>query len=682
VTGLADHLDAGEWEPAAAAARALAAGTGPVPAGDAWRAAMVLSLHGELAAAGSVLARGADGDPADTAQVAAWEASIRWRTGELAAGHAAAARALADAERSGAPRPLAAAHTALALLAAAEGDRRANDRHYALALAAATAAGDDTQRLRVRANRGSQRLEEGDLAGALAELDAALAEAGPTASPVLLGLARHNRAAALLRSGRLRPAREEFQRSCTLLQRCGSSVVAHPLAGLAETRELAGDLVQARAAYEEAVLVARAAGDVQVLVPALAGLARVLAVLEPAAAGPVAAEAVDRSGGLTDVTARAAAGWAALGRHDPAAARAHAEAAIALAGTRRDRSGLAEGLELAALAAAGGARDPDAARGSAPTALLADAARVLDDIGDPVGGARVELARARAALDPAAAVAAEHRLRELGVDPAVGTRSLMATAGAPIAVRVLGSFAVLRDGRPVPPTGWQSRKARDLLKLLVARRGRPASREALAEALWPGQDGAGGRLSGALSVLRAVLDPDHRLPSDHYVVADSDGIGYDRHALPVDVEAFLRLADAATAAARTGPADRARVLLEAAVAAYTGDVLDGEPDFEPVGPLRDEARAAYLALTRALGRLCAAAGDVDGAVRAWLRLLERDPYDEDGALRLVELLVAAGRPGEAARHHRTYAARMAELGLPAVPAPTRSRPEGHPKVGA
>ena len=52
----------------------------------------------------------------------------------------------------------------------------------------------------------------------------------------------------------------------------------------------------------------------------------------------------------------------------------------------------------------------------------------------------------------------------------------------------LGRFAVLRAGEPVPLTDWQSRKARDLLKVLVARKGLPVSREAAAEALWPGED--------------------------------------------------------------------------------------------------------------------------------------------------------------------------------------------------
>ena len=56
---------------------------------------------------------------------------------------------------------------------------------------------------------------------------------------------------------------------------------------------------------------------------------------------------------------------------------------------------------------------------------------------------------------------------------------------------------------------WQSRKARDLLKLLVARRGHPMTREAAAEAMWPGEDPEplGNRLSVALSTIRKVLDP-------------------------------------------------------------------------------------------------------------------------------------------------------------------------------
>jgi DNA-binding SARP family transcriptional activator/tetratricopeptide (TPR) repeat protein len=697
------HADAGEWERAVAEAqRAVAAGA-PLDAGDAWPAVMVLYLRGDLAGASAVPPLVVPGGPdADHALLAAWSASVAWARGDVAACRALTDEALAGA--AGEPRALAAAHTALALLAAAEGDRRANERHYALGLAAAERCEDRTQQLRIRTNRASQRMEEGDLTGALAELDHVLWRfaIGPDAHPNGLGLVHNNRAEILVRAGRLAEARDGFRAALTVLQRAGAAGVAYALAGLGETHEARGDLVQARAAYEEAVAVAGERGFSQALVPALCGTARVLAASgDVAAARQAGRRAVAEATSLTAPVAYAAAGWAAL-PEDPTAARGHAESAIELARAGRRPAALAEGLELAAAAvlasagapASGGApaSAPEAGRSSAsgvgrpslpeagrPRAeagrFLAEAARIWADVGDPVAAARVDLALARtgAGRAPIAArVVAEHRLRALGADPASGTRTLAAAPDRPpVTVRMLGSFAVLHGDDPVPVAAWQSRKARDLLKLLIARRGRPITRDALGEALWPGEANVANRLSITLSVLRGVLDPDRGLPADHYVTAGAGGLAYDGHTLAVDVDAFLQLAYAGTAAAREGRPEEARVLLSAADTAYTGEVLADEPDFEHAGSLRAEARRAGLAVMRALGGLHAAAGDLDGAAWAWSRLLADDPYDEDVALRLVTELTAAGRHGEAARQRRRYEVRMRELGIP-----THSGPKG------
>ncbi|MET8154224.1 BTAD domain-containing putative transcriptional regulator [Actinoplanes sp. NPDC049668] len=672
-TAVLRHADAGEWEQAAEHADRTAGGTGALSARTAWPTIMVLYLQGRLEAAESVRERVAHppdpaDDVADRALLAAWAASVAWARGEVPACRAAADRALSLAPPGSDPRALAAVHTVLALLAAAEGDRRGNDRHYALALAAAVAAGDRTQQLRIRANRASQRLEEGDLAGALAELDEALGltRGGAEPHPAMVGLAQHNRADLLLRGGRPRAARDGFRAARTTLQRAGAGSVAYPLTGLGESYELCGDLPQARAAYEEAVLVAEGTGITQALVPALCGLARVLAATGDAGAVPTAARALAASTGLTEPAARVAMGWAVL-ESDPAAAREHAERAIGLARTGRNPAALADGLELAAMTHPGAAADP----------LLADAARVGTDIGDPVAVARVALTRARrgAGRSPAAArIIAERTLLALGVESATGTRSLAPSLWpqqSPVTVRMLGSFAVLHGGESVTAATWQSRKARDLLKLLVARRGRPISREAIGEALWPGENAVANRLSITLSILRTVLDPTRSVPPDHYVVTGPAGVAYDPHTLTVDVDVFLQLAAAGTAALAAGRTDEARALLEAADAAYAGAVLDDEPDLEAVRALRDEARTGYLAAMRALGAACAEAGDTDAAVQAWRRLLDQDPYDEDGALRMVDVLTGSGRHGEAARRYRIYTTRMRELGVP--PAPMRRR---------
>ena len=50
--------------------------------------------------------------------------------------------------------------------------------------------------------------------------------------------------------------------------------------------------------------------------------------------------------------------------------------------------------------------------------------------------------------------------------------------------------------------------------------------------------------------------------------------------------------------------------------------------------LREEARAAYRAVAGALAELAAQAGKLDETIRYRLRIVERDPYDEESQLGL------------------------------------------------
>jgi DNA-binding SARP family transcriptional activator len=238
-----------------------------------------------------------------------------------------------------------------------------------------------------------------------------------------------------------------------------------------------------------------------------------------------------------------------------------------------------------------------------------------------------------------------------------------------VAIRALGGFRVFRAGVQVPLREWQSRKARDLLKLLVSRLGRPAPREWLVEALWPGEDPrrTRARLSVALSTVRTVLDPEHRLDAEHYVAATRDTVALDTSRLSVDLEAFLAEAEAALSLHRGG--HDAVAALERAEAAYAGDFLE-EDLYEDwaVGP-REQARATYLAIVRALVELAEARGDNQHAARFALRLLDRDPYDEGAHLTVVAARTAARAHGEARRAYLLYVARMTELDVAPVPFP-------------
>jgi DNA-binding SARP family transcriptional activator len=57
------------------------------------------------------------------------------------------------------------------------------------------------------------------------------------------------------------------------------------------------------------------------------------------------------------------------------------------------------------------------------------------------------------------------------------------------------------------------------------------------------------------------------------------------------------------------------------------------------------------------------------ATRFYLRLLERDPYDEPAHLGLLGVLEAAGRHGEARRCFRAYCARRDAIAVESPPFP-------------
>jgi len=76
----------------------------------------------------------------------------------------------------------------------------------------------------------------------------------------------------------------------------------------------------------------------------------------------------------------------------------------------------------------------------------------------------------------------------------------------PVAIRSLGVSAVLHPGRSLTSSDWKSKKALQLLKFLIAKRGHPAPKELLTDLLWPNEcpDTVAHRFSVALSTVRTA----------------------------------------------------------------------------------------------------------------------------------------------------------------------------------
>jgi DNA-binding SARP family transcriptional activator len=340
---------------------------------------------------------------------------------------------------------------------------------------------------------------------------------------------------------------------------------------------------------------------------------------------------------------------------------------------RRDQPSAALALEILA------GQSPDEAD---RRAMLDEAEAIWRRCGSPYGLASSLIVRARVvggreARD--AAVEAEGLFREIGAramtEACAGLIAEMdAASRPPVEVFTLGGFRVMRNGSLVPIGEWRSKRlaisSRSSSPAVGADRPRGPVR-----GLWPDDapDPLPNRLSVALTTIRTVLDPERRFPPEHFVAADKTSVAIKVAHLSTDVEAFFGLAVRGRSALEAGREDEAYAILSAAEATYGGDFLEEDPYEDWSVALRDEAQAAYVGVARALAGLTASRGDIDGAIRMWLRILDKDQFDEGAHLELVRVLVRAGRHGEARRRHGAYVDRMTEIGVEASPFPIAVR---------
>lgn len=235
-----------------------------------------------------------------------------------------------------------------------------------------------------------------------------------------------------------------------------------------------------------------------------------------------------------------------------------------------------------------------------------------------------------------------------------------------LAVSLLGPLRVEAGGRPV--TSLRYAKARALLAYLATEQDRPHRRATLADMLWPDRDEQAARhdLSQALWTLqRAVgghttcsaqaVDPLFELSRDTVSLVSG------AHCW-VDVAAFVAALDSCErhhhrAADRC---DRCGRQMEEAVALYRGDFLsdlclpDSAPFEEWAASTRSSLRQRVLAALLELIDWHEQRGDGDEAIRAGRRLMELEPWHEEGHRRLLRALAMSGQRSAALAEHERF----------------------------
>ncbi|GAB3837320.1 hypothetical protein GCM10029963_02170 [Micromonospora andamanensis] len=479
----------------AAAARAYQEVAAAEPAwepGIAWRMGLIHYLRGDQPRALADFARGDEvpGCPTDQAMLLAWTAAATARSGDAAAGLAHAWRAYHLAAGTGRDSALAAAHVSLALCLGLTGDQVGGEEHYRLALGIAERTGDLVLLARILVNQSYHLVEQARYPAALTAARRAASSAEVAGHANLYAMAAGTEADMLARLGRYDEAAARYAQVLARHQRMGSRRCADTYLGLAELHLMRNWREQARAAFTEAVRLADGSDSRKLAVRAHAGLARVLLPDDTAAAARHAAEATRLASDDLRVPALLAQGWVALAGGDAAHTARLADEALDLARAGGLRAGLARALELRAAAEI----DPDRARTALREAhaIWADASAVGD-------AARAALTLSRlpgaTADDRFAALVAAERLAVGGVtidqEEPPPDRPATGVGRVGVLVRTLGRFEVRVAGAAVPPSAWQSRRARDLLRILVVRRGRPVPAASCASCSGPTTTRAG-----------------------------------------------------------------------------------------------------------------------------------------------------------------------------------------------
>ncbi len=233
-------------------------------------------------------------------------------------------------------------------------------------------------------------------------------------------------------------------------------------------------------------------------------------------------------------------------------------------------------------------------------------------------------------------------------------------------LQCFGPFTVFIDGRLISRREFRRAKAIELLQLLVLHEGRPVSRDALVEQLWPnaGLTSGARSLHVAMHALRRAIEPRVQGRQWVHIQTLDDSFFFDLNSsCSVDMVEFRRL----IALAR-GSDEEAGAMLGAAVSLYRGalfaDVLEGDWLLSRREGLRNDYLEAVLRLAELTNR----PGSRERSCTLLRQACELEPTREDLHRRLIHSLWNTGQKAAARRSYDACVRLLrSELGVPVGP---------------
>ncbi len=217
-------------------------------------------------------------------------------------------------------------------------------------------------------------------------------------------------------------------------------------------------------------------------------------------------------------------------------------------------------------------------------------------------------------------------------------------------VHSLGGFSVFRGKTRVQDSEWKSRRAKALLKLLVAHDGRKLPRDRAMELLWPDRDGDDLRASfnSLLHRARKVLELRAAEGRDVFCIyQEGDLIALNRDLVWTDVHQFL------AHIRRAGQIKSGQIELlreyESAIELYEGDFLPEDLYADWSVEVRDRLRGQYLRVLETAGDLADSMGESVKALQFYEKMFLSDPGNEKACRWLMQRHLAGGQRTEAIR---------------------------------
>ncbi len=233
-------------------------------------------------------------------------------------------------------------------------------------------------------------------------------------------------------------------------------------------------------------------------------------------------------------------------------------------------------------------------------------------------------------------------------------------------VRLLGRFAVTRDGEEVPLAAFGGRLARRLFRLLVCHEGDLVPRDVLADALWAEHPPADPAANLKVLVSRA------RRVVGEAVRTGPGGYRFDPAVCEVDAHRFLTAVADASGLLREGELDAAASAFDGTLATWSGEPLPEDTYELWADAPRRRLLDAYLEALEGGAAAAIARGAPARAVELASIACDREPLREGAHLLLARALLAAGDRGRGLAVLRGLIDRTAaELGLDPSPAVQR-----------